>query len=58
MIAVMLIGANVFFFEAREVLRYFTDVDFVDKPEQYSHMLVDILLNGILPVDGSKKNEG
>ncbi|TCV86397.1 TetR/AcrR family transcriptional regulator [Sulfurirhabdus autotrophica] len=58
MIAVMLIGANVFFFEAREVLRHFTDVNFVDKPEQYSHMLVDILLNGILPVDGSKKIEG
>ena len=57
MIAVMLIGANVFFFEARDVLRHFTDVDFVDKPEQYSHMLVDILLNGILPAEGGKNNE-
>ena len=52
MIAVLLIGANVFFFEAREVLRHFSDVAFVDKPEDFSRMLVDIMLHGILPPAG------
>lgn len=48
MVATLLIGANVFFFEARDVLRHFRDVSFADKPESYSRMLADILLKGIL----------
>jgi TetR/AcrR family transcriptional regulator len=48
MVATLLIGANVFFFEARDVLRHFRDVSFADQPEQYSRMLVDILLKGVL----------
>jgi TetR/AcrR family transcriptional regulator len=49
MVATMLLGANVFFFESREVLRHFPDVTFTQQPERYSMMLADILLHGILP---------
>ncbi len=47
MVATLLIGANVFFFESQEVLRHFKDVDFAREPERYSRMLMDILLAGI-----------
>ena len=49
MVATLLIGANVFFFEARDVLRHFPDVSFATDPDRYSRHLVDILLRGILP---------
>lgn len=49
MLATLLIGADVFFFQSREVLRHFPDVSFTNAPESYSTMLVDILLHGILP---------
>lgn len=47
MVATLLIGANVFFFEAREVLKHFRDVGFADDPRRYSGMLADVLLRGI-----------
>jgi len=47
MMATLLIAANVFFFEARDVLKHFRDVSFAGDPVRYSAMLVDILLNGI-----------
>lgn len=47
MVATLLIGANVFFFESQEVLRHFKDVDFARDPQRYSGMLMDILLAGI-----------
>ncbi len=53
MLAVMLIAADVFFFEARPVLQHFPDVNFAHEPARYSRMLVDILLHGIL----ADKNE-
>lgn len=49
MLATLLIGADVFFFQSREVLRHFPDVSFTDSPDSYSAMLVDILLRGIQP---------
>jgi len=49
MLATVLIGADVFFFQSREVLRHFPDVSFTDAPGSYSTMLIDILLHGILP---------
>lgn len=49
MVATLLIAANVFFFEKGSVLRHFSDIDFMDAPERYSQMLVDILLHGITP---------
>ena len=47
MLATLLIGANVFFFQSREVLRHFKDVNFAHDPAHYSHMLMDIFLRGI-----------
>lgn len=47
MLATLLIGANVFFFQSREVLRHFRDVNFTHQPAHYSRMLMDIFLRGI-----------
>jgi TetR/AcrR family transcriptional regulator len=47
MIATLLIGADAFFFEARDVLRHFPDVGYADDPGRYSAMLADLLLHGI-----------
>jgi TetR/AcrR family transcriptional regulator len=49
MVAALLIGANVFFFESNAVLRHFPSVTFGNRPDAYSAMLADILLRGILP---------
>lgn len=49
MAAIALIAADVFFFQARNVLRHFSDVSFADDSARFSNMLVDILLHGILP---------
>lgn len=49
MVAALLIGADVFFFQSREILRHFPDVSFTENPTRYSEMLTDILLRGILP---------
>jgi len=48
-VATVLVGANVFFFEAREVLRHFPDVTFSTDPERYSTTLAEIVLRGIRP---------
>jgi TetR/AcrR family transcriptional regulator len=55
MIATLLIGASVFFFESQEVLRHFPDVKFAHDPQRYSGLLVDILLRGILS-DSAARN--
>ncbi len=55
MVAIMLIGADVFVFQARDVLRHFPEVGFVDRPQQFSAMLTDILLRGILPPAAPEK---
>lgn len=49
MVAVMLIAANVYFFEARAVLRHYPDVDFAGDPQRYSAKMLSLLLGGILP---------
>lgn len=48
MIATLLIGANVFFVESRELLQHLPGVGFAGDPAGYSRALVDILLRGIL----------
>ncbi|HQR60377.1 MAG TPA: TetR/AcrR family transcriptional regulator [Methylophilaceae bacterium] len=48
-VAVMLIAINVYFFEARDVLRHYPDVDFADDPQRYSEKLLQLMLHGILP---------
>ena len=55
LVATLLVGADVFFFQARSVFRHFPEVDFADDPARYSRMMVDILLRGILaPGSGTK----
>ncbi len=54
MVAALLIGANVFFFESQELLRHFPDVSFARDPTRYSQMLSDILLSGIGATANSK----
>lgn len=56
-VATALLGANLFFFEARDVLRHFPDVSFTEQPQRYSSMLADIVLNGILPPAPDSKKE-
>ena len=46
LLAVILLGADVFFFMARDVFRHFRDVAFADTPGQYSEALSNILLRG------------
>jgi TetR/AcrR family transcriptional regulator len=58
MIATLLIGASVFFFESQEVLRHFPDVKFAHDPQRYSSILVDILLRGILADSAAKNYRG
>jgi TetR/AcrR family transcriptional regulator len=57
MVATVLIGANVFFFEARDVLRHLPEVTFSEQPERYSAMLADILLRGIRPASNSEETK-
>lgn len=45
-LAVALLGSDVFFFMARDVFRHFRDVVFADTPEEYSEALSDLLLRG------------
>lgn len=49
MVAVMLIAANVYFFEAHDLLRHFPAVDFADDPQRFSTKMLGLLLGGILP---------
>lgn len=49
MVAVMVLGINITFFQAREVFRHYPEANFMDDPARYSQLAVDILLNGILP---------
>lgn len=53
MVATVLIGANVFFFQSQDVLRHFPDVDFAQDPARYSRMLVDLLLKGMAAADAA-----
>jgi TetR/AcrR family transcriptional regulator len=45
-IAVMMISANVFFAQSRDVLRHLPGVDFADDPSAYSRMFMQVLLRG------------
>ncbi|MHB8551223.1 MAG: TetR/AcrR family transcriptional regulator, partial [Acidiferrobacterales bacterium] len=49
MVATILLGANVFFFEVRTLLRHFRDVSFAESPERFTDMLIEILLRGAGP---------
>jgi TetR/AcrR family transcriptional regulator len=49
MVATLMLGANVFFFQARALLQHFPDVTFAQDPDRYSRQMIDILLHGVLP---------
>jgi len=57
LVATLLVGANVFFFQARNVFRHFPEVNFADEPAHYTRMMVDILLRGILASGSGKKHK-
>jgi len=46
-LALALIGADVFFFQNRHILRHFTEIRFTNDPGYYSHAVVDLLLHGM-----------
>lgn len=48
-LAVTMVGAMAFQFQARSLLRHLPEVGFADDPEQFSRLLADILVNGINP---------
>jgi TetR/AcrR family transcriptional regulator len=45
-IASMMLSANVFFAQSRDVLRHLPGVDFADDPKRYSRMYMRVLLRG------------
>lgn len=47
LIAHLLVGSNIFFFQARDILRHFPEVDFADDPLRYSRMIVAVIVDGI-----------
>ncbi len=47
LVATILVSANINFFQARDLLRQYPIVHFVDDPEGYDHAVVDIVLRGI-----------
>lgn len=48
-VAVMLIAANIHFFQARDTLRHLPDVSFGDDPLSYNRKMMQVLLSGLLP---------
>ncbi len=48
MIATLLVGSNVFYFQIQSVLDRFPEMQFAEQPENFSSLLIDIVLNGIL----------
>lgn len=48
MVAMLLVGADIFFFQVNKIFRHFPEVSFADDPARYSRMAVDVLLRGIL----------
>jgi len=46
LLAFLLVGANVFFFETRAVLKHLPGIDFAESPAHYSLAIFDLLLHG------------
>ena len=47
LLAFLLVGANIFFFETRTVLKHLPEVDFAEPSDHYSSAVFDLLLRGI-----------
>ena len=48
LVAMLIVAANVFYFEAAPVLRHLPGAGFSDNPQEYSEGVMNILLHGIL----------
>lgn len=46
LLAFLMFGANVVFFESRSVLKHLPDVNFTESPEEYSLAIFDLLTHG------------
>lgn len=53
LIATLVLGANVFFFQSRDVLRHLPGVAFADSPDTYNNLCLDLLLGGCRPKEPS-----
>jgi TetR/AcrR family transcriptional regulator len=49
LVATLLLGANVFFFQSRDILRHYPPIIFADDPAGYDAGIVEILLRGLIP---------
>ncbi|MBN2679667.1 TetR/AcrR family transcriptional regulator [Acidithiobacillus montserratensis] len=49
LVATLLLGANVFFFQSRDILRHYPPITFADDPAGYDAGIVEILLRGLAP---------
>jgi len=47
LLAVVIVSANYFFFQTRDVLRHFSEVKFADDTDGFSNQVINILFNGI-----------
>ena len=45
--ALLMVGANIFFFQSRALLRHLPEVDFADDPAAYSRAVTDLLFHGL-----------
>jgi TetR/AcrR family transcriptional regulator len=55
MVATMLIAANAFFFDGRDVMRHLPGITFAADPDAYTRMATEIILRGILNPSDNKK---
>ena len=46
-IAHLLVSANIFFMQARDMLRHSPDLDFAEDPARYSRKVVEVILTGV-----------
>ncbi|HIP52390.1 MAG TPA: TetR/AcrR family transcriptional regulator [Chromatiales bacterium] len=47
LLAFLLVGANLFFFETRSILKHLPEVDFAESPDHYSFSVFSLLSRGI-----------
>jgi len=52
--ATLLIGADVFFFQARGVLKHLPQAGFAGNPARFSEQMVNVMLNGMLAGDAGQ----
>lgn len=53
--ATLLMGADVFFFQARGILGHFPEAGFAGRPGLFSRQMVDVMLNGMLAPGGGEE---